>query len=699
MSWKLGFIIVSLSLSKQLDGQVSWVKKHSPNENIHTMHVSPNNTVYVGTNNYGIFSSSNEGSTWQNISFGLPDSTIRVLQVASDNNVFVGTGSHGIFKYSSGTWTSVNSGLPSSNILVTSFAAAPSGVMYMMNTTGQIYKWDGNLWIEITNNFPSFGKHLFVGPNGILYAGAFTYGVYVFDNVNTWTRVGNQMPNSYVIKLTVSNSDTIYALCNSNNVLKCATSGGNWVSANGGLPPVNMNFIATDAQNNVFVAPSASSSSIYRSNNGGTTWTNVMNNIATSGVNSICFSPSGNTYIGASGVYKSINAWNAWTDVNIGLDAPRSIFCVEGINNGTLFSGTKIGVWRSTDDGTSWQLKNNGLNHLNVLQIMETSTGVLLLHAYNSIPRGAIYRSINNGDSWSLVAANGCDLYTKIVQHRADTLWATCRFNGATSLSYSINQGSTWINNPLMLSAIWDIDVTKDFTIFVGSETEGVSRSDNGGQTFMTGVGNTTSWYGNLLEIERDENGYIFAAGDWWNNILWYSTPSENGNNWTKFTDPDLIVHGVQDMVFDHFNNVYLACENGGIRMAANSNWSSTTDWILSSTGLLSANANILDLNFDTSGYMYAVAYTNSGLNGGLFKSINTINLSKSSVFTFVGDGLWSNSQNWLHQQKPPANISGNKMIIIDHVPQGNCILDEPLTLNSAVQLKIRPNRKLLMLD
>ena len=142
-----------------------------------------------------------------------------------------------------------------------------------------------------------------------------------------------------------------------------------------------------------------------------------------------------------------------------------------------------------------------------------------------------------------------------------------------------------------------------------------------------------------------------------------------------------------------------MACENGGIRMAANSNWSSTTDWILSSTGLLSANANILDLNFDTSGYMYAVAYTNSGLNGGLFKSINTINLSKSSVFTFVGDGLWSNSQNWLHQQKPPANISGNKMIIIDHVPQGNCILDEPLTLNSAVQLKIRPNRKLLMLD
>lgn len=695
MKCKVVFIMISVLIGNLSEGQVTWVKKHSPNENVHTMFVSPDNTIYAGTNTYGIFASSNEGSSWQNISLGLPDSTIRVVQVSSDNKVFVGTGSHGIYMYFNGSWTNVNNGLPSGNVLVSSFASAPNGIMYMMNTTGQIFKWDGTTWINITNNFPTLGKHLYVGPGGILYAGAFTFGVYVFDNVTTWTRVGNPMPNNFVIKLTVSNTDTIYALCNSNNVLKCPVTGGDWTYANSGLPAINMSFIAVDSQNRIFVSPASGNPAIYRSSNGGNTWTNVINNISSTTVSGICFSPTGTTYIGASGVYKSSNAGNSWTDVNSGLDAPRSIYCIESVRNGTLFSGTKLGVWRSADNGLSWQLKNTGVNHLNVLQIMETTEGVLLFHAYNSTPKGAIYRSVNNGDTWTMVVANGCDLYTRIVQHRSDTLWATSRFNGTTSLSYSVNQGLTWASNPLMVSAAWDIDVTKDNTIFIGSETEGVSRSDNGGQTFTIGVGNTTSWYGNLLEIERDENGYIFAGSDWWTNVLWYSTPSENGNNWTRFSDPDLIVRGVQDLVFDHFNNAYIACEDGGMRMAANSTWNASTNWIPISTGLSAATANMLDINFDTTGYMYAVAYTNNGIRGGLFKSVNPVNLSKSSVFTFTGNGLWSNNSNWLYQQKPPTNISGNKMIIIDHVSTGNCILDEPIELNSGVHLKIRPGRKL----
>ena len=693
MTFVQNLISLFLLFSLPICAQITWQKKHSPVENIQTIAVSGSNITYAGTTSYGIFKSTDEGTSWNNISLGLPDSLIRMVEVATDEKVFVGTGSNGIYQFANGTWTAINTGLPSNNTLVTGFAKGTAGIMYMINSTGQIYKWNGSNWTNITFNFPALGKTIAVGPQGNLYAGAFTFGVYLFDGISNWSLVGNPMPNKFVIKMAVSSSDTIYALCNSNNVFRCPSTGGNWTSANTGLPVANMNFIATDAQNQVFISPSSGSAAIYRSTNGGSNWSSVTDALSTTNFISIAFSSIGTIYTGASGVFKSINSGSSWVDKSNGLDAPRSIISFKCTRNGTYFAGTRVGIWRSADQGQSWQYKNTGVTHLNILQITETTGGFVIFHGYNSVPKGAIYRSSNNGDSWTQVAANGCDLYTKIKQHKSDTLWAVSRFSGTTSLSYSIDQGITWLNNPLSISAIWDIDVNKENTIFLATESEGVARSDNGGQSFTSGVGNSIPWYGNVYNIEQDEDGFIFAGSDWWTHSLWYSSPAENGNSWTQFVDADLNVHGIKDIIFDQTNNVYLACEDGGVRMAFKNNWNANTNWIQSSVGLSSATANVRELSFDTLGFMFAVSYTNSGLKGGLYKSLTAINLPQSSVFTFTGNGSWYDTNNWAFQQKPPAILSGNKLIIIDHLPGGHCLLNSALQLSSDVVLKIRPDK------
>ncbi len=693
---KCHLILLLICLSSLLVSQVSWQKKHSPNENVQAINVGPDNTVYAATNSYGIFQSIDEGINWANISLGLPDSLIRVIQVASDNKVFAGTTSHGIYQYFNGVWSAINNGLPSNSVLVTSFAKTGNGQMYMMSTTGAVYFWNGNIWTNITYNLPSNGRDLSVSPSGNLYAGVFFNGVFKFDGINNWVQVGNAMSNNFVIKVTVGANDTVYALCNSNNVFRCHMNGGNWTLINTGLPAVNMNFIAIDFQNRLFMGTSfAGRGVIYKSANNGNSWAICTANLYTTTFGSITISSSGKLYTGASGIFKSTDAGNNWQDVSTGLDAPRSIYCFKSARNGTFFVGTKLGVWKSLDNGLTWQQRISGVSHFNVLQITENAVGDIIFHAYNSIPKGAIYRSTDNGDNWTQVAANGCDLYTKIKQHKADTLWATSRFSGATSLSYSINNGASWQNNPLTISGVWDIDVTKENTIFLGSESEGVSRSDNGGQSFMLGVGGSIPWYGNVLEIERDENGNILAGSDWWTHVLWYSLPEQNGNIWTEFTDPDLVVHGIQDLIFDHYNNAWLACENGGVRMAYNSTWNANTDWILSSVGLPSNTANMLELSFDTTGYMYAIGYTNNGHNGGLFKSTVPVNLPQSSVFTFIGNGSWDLPSNWEYNQKPDYIVSGAKMIIINPAPNGECVVNAPIQLSNGAILKVRPNKKL----
>ncbi len=690
---KCTFFLICTLFYSFIPAQVSWQKKHSPNENVHSIDVSSNQIVYAATTTYGIFKSADEGINWVNISLGLPDSLLRIIHVASDNSIFAGTGSHGIYRYASGSWAALNNGLPSNNILATSFAKSTGGNMYMMATTGAVYFWNGTTWTNITGNLPVFGKSLSIGPTGTLYAAVFNSGVYVYNGNASWSPVGNAMPNNFVLKLTVSVTDTIYALCNSNNVFRCPASGGSWTAINSGLPADNMNFIASDAQNRLYLSTSTGNGVVYRSLNSGNTWSPVTTGLYTTPFASIAFSSTGITYLGASGIFKSADGGNNWQDVSTGLDAPRSIYCFKSTKNGTLFAGTKIGVWRSVDSGLTWQQRNTGVSHFNVLQITENAAGNIIFHAYNSVPKAAIYRSVNNGDNWTLAAANGCDLYIKIKQHKSDTLWATSRFGGTTTLSYSTNNGATWNNNPLTISAIWDIDVSKENTIFIASESEGVSRSDNGGQTFNLGVGGSGPWYGNVLNIERDENGVIFAGSDWWTHVLWYSLPEENGNVWTQFTDPDLVVNGIQDLIFDHYNNAYLACENGGVRMATNSTWNANTNWFQSSAGLPSNTANIRELSFDTLGYMYAVTYTNSGHDGGLFKSVAPVNLPNSAVFKFTGNGSWNNIANWENNQKPPQNISGNKLIIIDPQPGGECLLDSPLSLSPGVLLKVRPGK------
>jgi len=678
------------------NAQVSWQKKHSPNENVQSIDSGPDQSIYAATTSYGIFKSSDEGATWTNVSLGLPDSLIRLVKVASDNKVFAATTSNGIYQYHNGIWSSLNQGLPTSNILATGFAKTPNGMMYMLTTTGAVYFWNGVIWSNITYNLPTTGRAISFSQNGILYAGIFNGGVYKFDGINSWTLVGNPMPNIFVINLHVGSNDTIYALCNSNNIYRCHKNGGDWTLINNGLPAVNMNFIASDNQDRIFVGSSFSGNGvIYRSSDNGNNWTLCTPSLYTTTFGSIAFTSSGKMFAGASGVFRSVDGGNNWLDMGTGMDAPRSIFCFKSARNGTLFVGTKIGPWRSLDHGQTWQQKNAGVSHLNVLQITENAVGDIIFHGYNSVPKAAIYRSVNNGDSWTQVAANGCDLYIKIKQHKADTLWAASRFGGATTLSYSVDNGASWQNNPLTISAIWDIDVSKEHTIFVVSETEGVSRSDNGGQTFNLAVGGTGPWYGNVLTLERDENGVIMAGGDWWTHVLWYSQPEENGNVWTQFTDPDLIIHGIQDLVFDHHNNAWLACENGGVRMAYNNIWNANTNWIQSSTGLPSNTANIRELSFDTTGYIYAIAYTNNGHNGGLFKSIVPVNLPQSSVFTFTGNGDYEISSNWAYNQKPGNVVSGQKMIIIDPSPNGACVVNAPIQLSGGAELKIRPNKKM----
>ena len=66
-------------------------------------------------------------------------------------------------------------------------------------------------------------------------------------------------------------------------------------------------------------------------------------------------------------------------------------------------------------------------------------------------------------------------------------------------------------------------------------------------------------------------------------------------------------------------------------------------------------------------------------------------------VYTFTGNGNWSDASNWSNNVLPPATLSPNSEIKIDPVAGGQCILNIPYTVSSAGKLTVMTGKKFVV--
>ena len=66
-------------------------------------------------------------------------------------------------------------------------------------------------------------------------------------------------------------------------------------------------------------------------------------------------------------------------------------------------------------------------------------------------------------------------------------------------------------------------------------------------------------------------------------------------------------------------------------------------------------------------------------------------------IYTFTGNGLWSNPANWAGQNPPPAIIQGSGEIKINPSPGGQCLLTQPQTMGAGTRLTLAPNAQLVL--
>ena len=293
------YVATNESLYKTRDGGATWGKVTTDLSSFRVLTLgvdprSPSN-VFVGTMGDAVYKSPDGGQSWSPYNAGLKEHVSVVNQFVfhptDPDTIYVAT-TVGIFRSKDGgrLWLERMHGMKEVHYVVT-IAVDPhnSDVMYA-GTTGGVYKTtDGTANWQLVNNglIPKekLDAAMALGVNsvvmdparpGTVYAGT-TNGLFkTIDAGASWKRIEKGLADTYISVLLVDPlaPDVVYAGTR-RGVHKTIDAGENWTGSNDGLTTLNIRAMALSPREPQTIFAGTNGSGLFRSVNGGKTWTAV----------------------------------------------------------------------------------------------------------------------------------------------------------------------------------------------------------------------------------------------------------------------------------------------------------------------------------------------------------------------------------------------------------------------------------------
>lgn len=394
-----------------------------------------------------------------------------------------------------------------------------------------------------TSMGPSFNATLTYNPSSFPHAGVGRVNAIAFHNTN---------PN------------IIYAGAPQGGFWYTTDKGANWTASNDNLTMTSLGIsdiayipgagdsvilIGTGDKN----ANVANGIGVWRSTNGGQSFTNSNTGIGNKVVSRFAVNPEKNSTIYAAvddGIYVSYNKGLNWTKrASAGTNNFKDIKYCPG-DTMTLYA-TRFGMWgpyadfyRSVDAGVTWSLITSGLNAVNknrieiavtdanpnIVYLVASSAGTHVLEAfYKSSNKGASFSQRINGATFNILGGeiNGTDTRGQgwydlsIVSSPSDSNFVLV---GGINIFKSVNGGTSWTP-----SASWKSQGGTDYVhadihflgrnplnneIWVGSDG-GVDFTTNNGTTYTSrNNGLTIGQIYNLGVSQRSKTRFISGFQD-----------------------------------------------------------------------------------------------------------------------------------------------------------------------------------------
>jgi photosystem II stability/assembly factor-like uncharacterized protein len=232
------------------------------------------NDVYVGTQFTGMYKTTDEGDNWE--ASPTPDYWVSLGTLATFGNTILASGDGGILRSvdSGETWTDCNQGLLS--VGVGNFAQVGTDIFAANSLAVMVSTDDGQTWSVSNNGMEGQNVSDIIAIDNILYAVSPT-GVYKSVNFgNSWNLISIDLPSDLslhkighignVLFVTSANSGTMY---------KSTDGGVSWTSINLDIYEAPSSFAVHDNMLFVSVFANVSGSGVFMTNDLGETWTDV----------------------------------------------------------------------------------------------------------------------------------------------------------------------------------------------------------------------------------------------------------------------------------------------------------------------------------------------------------------------------------------------------------------------------------------
>lgn len=597
--------IITLILTIQCHSLSQGFKLNGPyGGEVYSMAQNPVSNYILMSTNKGIYRLGPNESTWNYLPSNLSiDSNEIIDLINADTNFYVITSNGKLFK-------SINDGDSWNPIFIdTTYSsafnriiAAKDSILIFGNVTNLYISTNfGNTLIDITNNIPfptnyfqsaliDSGRIFLIAKNQPASANTI---IYSDDNGNTWQASITNIPSQYTspfYRLRKFNNK-LYALAVS-KIFSSDDNGLNWQIVN--YPNIPSNSGATDIyKSNDTILIGTDIKGMYCSYDNGTSFNKILDGFPNSNINTHQFfmSNSGEIYsTSLQGVYKVVNKFNSWQSFNDGIDNMYFSSIINLENN--LFIGTsRQGVFRSNDEGISWDKKSNGLEYFSyfndIKEINAIGSRVLAGSFYNYYysddycvswlsnnslgdinkiivdkgdvflgSSGGLLKSSDSGNSWTQLANwnNICSIYALDVNDNLILCVERCSGPPTTFYRYriSLNRGGSFVLKPNY--SFKDIEIL-DSLVFGIDLNGNLLKSNNYGIFWLK----DPSFPDSLLT-----NIYVYKS-----NYIFIGTQSGNiyksinrGSSWTNMTGD---FTGIPTDFLIYNSNLYVTTESNGV--------------------------------------------------------------------------------------------------------------------------------------
>ena len=491
-------------------------------------------TLYAGANN-NLFYSIDNGDSWQQLSH-FQDEIVGISGVAFiGDTIYIGRHIEESVFFSNDngkSWSQIDTGLTG--------RGGPK--LFAIGTTLFAQMWHHvfrlkageNSWTKLAiedlwnKNTTESDITKFVISSEVIYAATADGGLFRSTDMGNWWRsIKHEAMYDFDGELAALGTTIFYI--GDGRVFHSTDAGNSWTTFNNNLTNQSLLSIVALSEKTLYVG---TSDGVFRSTDGGESWTKINTGIINTHIENLVFFGGALYTITSDGIVKSTDGGTSWVLMNEGLSAREEVTLT--VSGGKLYVATEelkpstSGIYRLADDGNSWIPIQTNMRSFNskiyvvnqlaisgdTFYIVTQIAGALRLYrwrvgedlwtqlrphdfldwgslavsgrtVYISSVRGKLFRSVDEGDTWTEVSQNlpnwGQEIGTYDLVFVGETIYAKAGSGGGRST----DGGETW--TPIIVDGLpggyIDMQLVDGTTLY-GTSSHGAFRLTQGSDSW-----------------------------------------------------------------------------------------------------------------------------------------------------------------------------------------------------------------------